>query len=406
MQKEKSVNIFVFLIFIAILGSMAAVYYNNTVFRIVSYISEILIIVNTLLYSFGKRDVNLSYLPIVLVSVIVIANYILSPYDHYSSDLLKFFGYFCCYKYGSSLACKYNKIVVDKKILYLLIFVPLIAVAFFDNTLVNNAFFVTPNTFVYIGVSIGLLYLLTHYEKKNAFWIAWGIVAMYVLLCTSLGVIVAIFIAYIILNLKKTHLPYLILGSVVAILAILYIDIPVFVRFRDVFHIWSSMSSSELKNIQDVNFYEISGRVELEGERTDVSSSIWRVVQWTGIFLAFIGDYLKIPFGEGVGWCVDSTGMMPHNDFLLILVEYGAIVFSFIVYFIRCIYKRMKTEGMLIYFILPMFLYHLTENLIQSFPPNVVLYFVVGWSMCKFKNRITRTELSKIETRNESITNQ
>ena len=195
----------------------------------------------------------------------------------------------------------------------------------------------------------------------------------------------AIAMAFVILNLKRSHLPYLLIGSALLIMAILFIDIPLFARFRDVFALWSTMSSDDLKNLSDVNYYELNQRVETTGDREDVGSSVWRLSQWSGLLIEYFKNVWSIPFGLGTGFSVFKTGLLPHNDYVMILTEYGLIVFLLFFRFIRSVYRRLKNEGVLIYFILPMFIYSLTENLIQSFPQNAIFYFVLGWSINKYK---------------------
>ena len=234
---------------------------------------------------------------------------------------------------------------------------------------------------------MALFYALIHYKERHFMQIAWLIVAAYVLICTSLGVVVAIMLADMILNFKMTHLPYLLLAGVAFILAVIFIDIPLFVRIKDVINVWLSMSASDWNNLQDINYYELNNRVNITGERGDVGSSIWRLAHWSNILTEYVKHVWTIPFGMGAGFSISHTGLMPHNDFLLILSEYGLIVFCLFVKFITRIYKRMKVERMLIYFILAMFIYHLTENLLLNFPPNALFYFVLGWCMIKFKER-------------------
>jgi len=386
-DRVKSLNFFTFLMIVATLCAMGASALSNTDLRIASYVSELLLIG----YSFGNShrikgsgiDIN----AVVFVGVVVVLNNLLSPHQPQYSDLIKIAGYFCCFYYGTTLARRYNRLYVNKVLLYSLIFVPVLVVAIFDHSVLKNVFFTTSNTFVYTGLSMGLFYALINYKERNFMMIAWMIVAFYVLICTSLGVVVAILLAYMILNVKMTHLPYLLSAGVVVILAVLFIDIPLFVRIRDVINVWLSMSASDWNNLQDINYYELNNRVNITGERGDVASSIWRLAHWSNIFTEYVKHVWTIPFGMGAGFSLTHTGLMPHNDFLMILSEYGLIVFCLFVKFITRIYKRMKGERMLVYFILAMFIYHLTENLMLTFPPNALFYFVLGWCMIKFKEK-------------------
>lgn len=324
---------------------------------------------------------------IILCSLILIIGYVLSPYGPHYPDLLKFFGYLYCFNYGAALAKKHDTLCVNIVLLYVLVFFPVFVVALFDNSIEKNTFFITPNTFVYTGLSMGLLYYLLNTGKKNVMWFSWFIVLFYVLICTSLGVVFAIAIAFLILNFKRKHIPYLIAGAFVMIMAIQYLDIPLFVRFRDVLNLWTSMSASDWKNLQDVNIYELSQSVDVEGDRTDNTSSIWRMGHWLRILTAYLSSWWCIPFGMGENYTRAEFGNAPHNDYVKILVEYGLIIFCFFVKLVKNSYDRLKENNSLIYFILPMFIYHFTENLIDTFPPNVILYFTLGWGVTRYNKR-------------------
>lgn len=383
MGQSKSINTFVFLFFVAILFAMGAEAYDNDMVRYGSYFVEILLILYALFQSYWG-DIVIKNKYVLICAVIIILNYLFSPYDHNYSDLLKFFGYLCCFKYGYTLSRQYNDLKVNKLLLALVVFFPIFMVAVYDDSYIKNTFFTNPNTFVYTGLSMGLLYLICNDAKPKAFWIAWIIVGLYVLTCTSLGVVVAILMAFLILNIRMSHIPYLLLSLIVLFIVIKYIDIPLFVRIRDVFNLWSSMSSSDLANLNDINYYELNSRVEINGEREDVGSSVWRLAHWLELFLDYIKNIWTIPFGLGVGYSVYKTDFLAHNDFLFILTEMGVVVFIFFIRIITTLFKGMKNEGKFIYFILAMFFYHFTENLIQTFPPNAILYFVVGWCMYKY----------------------
>ena len=397
--RAKSLNVFTFLMVVATLCAMGACYMSSSILRYSSYISELMLIGYALLSSKHIEKSGINTRVVLFVGIVLLINYLLSPHTPQYSNLLKIAGYFCCYYYGTTLARIYDRLNVNNVILYALIFIPVVVVALFDHSALKNVFFVTSNTFVYTGLSMGLFYALVNYKERHSILVSWLIVASYVLICTSLGVVVAIMLAYLILNLKVSHIPYLMVLGVLFILAVLYIDIPLFVRFKDVIHLWLSMNANDWKNLQDVNFYELNQRVDIGGERGDIGSSVWRLAQWSRIFVEYVRRVWTIPFGMGAGFSISYTGLLPHNDFLMILSEYGLLVFCYFVRFIYIVYKKMKKEGVLVYFILAMIIYHLTENLMLNFPPNALFYFSLGWCMIK-NNR------KKIVANNESSIDQ
>ena len=377
MAASKNINIFTFLLSVAMIFAMGARHFDNTALRLASYISECSLIIFCLICSNSSSIHNnvLRNKYVIIVTVLLTSNYIISPNNPVYSDLLKFFGYLCCFKYGNNLSRKYESINASNNLLFILIVVPLLAVAFLDNSLLKNSFFKTPNGFVYTGVSMGLFFLILKGRVKKYFYTAIIIVACYILICTSLGVVAAAVASFLLLNLKRTHIPYLLVGGTIIMIVVFYVDIPLFVRIRDVIAVWKAMTPDDWKNIEDISTLELSQRVNTVGERTDTTSSIWRLAHWVKILKAYLVEVWSIPFGLGAGYAVEKTGNAPHNDYLLILSEYGLVVFSLFLKMIKTIYRRMKSEGMLIYFILTMFIYHFTENLIDNFPPNAIFYF-------------------------------
>lgn len=388
-KKTVTVNGFAILLTISSLCAMGAVRYGSAGLRWGSYISEILLIIFAFMKSVQNKGFLLSR-SVILCLVVLVANYIISPFNHNNMDLLKYFGYLCVFNYGYSLSQKYDFVKVNSIILYLFILLPVIVVGMFDDTIEKNAFFTTPNTFVFFGLSVGLFYAFIKNRSGKSFWIAWIITTLYILTCSSLGVVVAIGLSYFVLNFKKEYIPKLMIGAVILLAAIFLVDLPVFIRFRDVISLWKTMSADDWKNLQDANFYELNHRVDVAGDRTDVGSSIWRLMQWTGLLSDYLSSVWPIPFGFGTGYSVHKTGLLPHNDYVMILTEYGLVVFMCFIRFVRKVFLRLKDERFLIYFILSMIIYYLTENLIVNFPQNAILYFVIGWCMCKYNPVINR----------------
>lgn len=357
--------------------------YDNMALQFASYGFECALIGYTFIASNIKHN-NINTTSVVIVAVIILFNYLISPNEPEYSDLIKYVGYLGCFIFGDYLARNYDVLKVHNIWLYSIIIIPAILVAFFDDTILKNMFFRTPNGFVYLGVAIGAFYLLIKGRQKKYLLRATLISGLYILICTSLGVVVAALLTYTILNLKRKHLPYLILGIVAFLMAVFFIDIPLFVRIRDVFTVWRYVyDNNGLANIQNVDFVEIN-KLDQKGERTDSASSIWRIVHWIGIFKLYVEQIWTIPFGMGAGFSVKTTGLYPHNDYLLILSEYGLVVFCFFFKFLANIYRRLKNENFFIYFILTMLLYHFTENLLNNFPPGAILYVIIGWSLRKY----------------------
>lgn len=379
-----SINRFVILIGIALLGTMAANAKDIIAFRIITYVSEMMLILYALFFSFFKYRIVIINIPICIVSILLCLNYILSPNMPNYTDLIKFFGYFVCFWFGNSLARHYNGFHLNKKLLWAVILTPALLVGFFDKTNLKDLFFANSNVFVYLGLSMALFYYFLYRETKWGLLTSWLILFIYVAVGTSLGIIVAVLLSLLLLFFRKSFIIWLFLGGVILSLSVLYIDIPIFIRIRDVFAVWGAMDASDWTDIENLDLYELGNRVSRTGERSDTTSSIWRLAHW----IVLISDYIKslwnIPFGFGSGYSLIRTGLRPHNDFLLILVEYGLVVFCYFITFIKRIWKGIDDKKIMC-FIVAMYCYHLTENLIDSFVPNSLLYFAIGYLLLKSK---------------------
>lgn len=385
----KNIDKFVILLFFTLLGVMASNAYDNPSLLLFSYVLEIILIGYTFLYTFKRNSHIILNKYVALSTAILLTNFILSPYNPRMPLLLKFFGYLCSFGYGYSLASENIKPLVSNKWLYSLVILPVLCVFLFDDTDGKNVFFENSNVFVFLGISLSLLFVFMKGENKKYQYIAWSILLLYMIVGTSLGIVVAVALAFIIINYRRLNLLYLILAVVILINIIYFIDLPVFIRFRDVIAVWQSLSRYDIMNIQDIDFYDLGNSVDRSGSRSDTTSSIWRITQWLNILIMYISKPFSIPFGLGADFAFSKTGLPPHNDYLMILTEYGLIFFLM---FFKIVYKSYKfiARREVLYLVVVVFCYYITENLINSFPQNVIQYFVIGY--CLFGHIKTHTK--------------
>lgn len=377
-MRKKSLNILVLLAFCACAFTMLDNFFvNRPLFKILALGSDCLAI----LYAFYEVGVGYLYKTInpflLLIYICVALNFIISSNSPRYTLLLKYFGYICFFYFGFKVASKKLLIRANSVLVYGIILIPLLVVLLFDQSPQKNQFFPNSNIFTFWGICMSLLYYITHRQTKKSFIISWTILVLYILVGTSLGIILAVLISSLFLLWKRVNKFHLFAVSIIIILAIIYIEIPVFVRIRDTFSILESLSWSDYKHIEDINLYQLQVAHSSSG-RGDNASFIWRIIQWKTIFSAYIKDIIHIPFGLGADWAIANTGKPPHNDFLLILAEYGLVVFSFVIYGLIKIIKRVKINSV-IFFILPIIFYHFTENLLDTFPPNIFFYFALGY---------------------------
>ena len=307
----------------------------------------------------------------------VLINFSLSPYSPRYSLLLKFFGYMTFFIYAKYFCEKGYNFRCNNFLLYTMIFIPLIVVLLFDKSPQKSTYFPNSNMFTYWGISMSLAYLLLKGINNKTKKVAWVILLAYLLVGTSLGILLAVAISALLLNIKRVNI-FLLISSVVAVLlCVIYIDIPIFARLKDSFSIFQSLTWEDFTNPENVDFYALQTEHSSSG-RTDNASFLWRIMQWTILVTGYIKDVICIPFGKGVDWSIAYTGKPPHNDFVLILVEYGFVIFLIIIGAVRKVFKKIKNFD-IIYFILPIFIYHITENLLDTFPQNIFFYLSLGY---------------------------
>ena len=353
-------------------------------FKFVALAMDVLVIV----YCFA--NVNSKYFfkhitpACLFVIVVLLINFILSPHSPRYSLLLKFFGYMTFFIYAKNFGEKGYIFRCKNFILYTMIFIPLIVVLLFDKSPEKSTYFPNSNMFTYWGISMSLAYLLLKGINNKTQKVAWVILLAYLFVGTSLGILLAVAISVLLLNIKRVNTFLLIFSVLVVLLCVIYIDIPIFARLKDSFLIFQSLTFQDFTNPENVDFYALETEHSASG-RTDNASFLWRIMQWTTLVTGYIKDVICIPFGKGADWSFTYTGKPPHNDFVLILVEYGLLIFMIILVAVKNILKRIKNDD-IIYFVLPIFIYHITENLLDTFPQNIFFYLSLGYYLSKLNH--------------------
>lgn len=387
-MKIKSVNVFVLLVFLATISAMLSSANNNAGLKMVSLGIDVVIIgyaiINTGIEYFLSHITN----PVILSCIIILCiNFFISPYEPRYPLLIKYFGYVALFIAGKYLANSGYILKCNNKLIYMLAFTPLLIVALFDKTDMKTTYFANSNVFVYMGLCCALFYLFIEGSKKKQLYTTIFILLSYVLVGTSLGVIVAVVASFFVLNIRKLNIP-LIIGTVTIIfIFVAFSEISVAVRIRDTIAVYQTLDKYDLTHLSEVNLYEIQQRAGSTGAREDNTSSLWRIVQWSGLLTEYIKQPLNIPFGLGADYSIATTGLPPHNDHLIILIEYGIIVYGLLFRGMIRIYRKLRDLD-IFYLILAIIFYHFTDNLIDTFPPNCLFYLVIGYSYYSMKNKV------------------
>lgn len=379
MQQLYKINTFIFSLFVFVFVTMLNnSYMTSTVIKYLIYTLDIVF----LLYLLNKINfiATLRSTPelIVLLAFLTV-NFIVSPYSNMAL-LLKYFGYIFVFLYAKNFKTV-TRFSYNKWLLRLLIFVPLCMVLFLDKTPNKHVFFPNSNTFTFYGGCVALFYYIVSHNDKKRFLNSLLILIAYIAVGTSLGILVAFIVSVLILNRKNVKL---MIFSGIFLLLIVYLifnsDIEVFLRLKNQILVLTSLSWYDWTHLSDVNLYFVQQGLDLsELDRTDNTSALWRFQHWAAILDGFLKNwYYSFIFGLGDGYSQEFCTMVPHNDFLRVLAEYGGVVFIILITFIRKLFKHISDRSVL-YIVWAILIYHFTENLVDAFPSNCLLYFSFGY---------------------------
>jgi hypothetical protein len=129
---------------------------------------------------------------------------------------------------------------------------------------------------------------------------------------------------------------------------------------------------------------------------TDLSG-FFRLIHWTNIWDVYSSGSLgTLIFGYGPGETPALTyaEMVPHNDYLRILVEYGPINLGIFVSFLIYIRGALKTPPARVLFVV-LCIYFFSENLLDSFT-SMTLFFAYAGRMTAYGNTAPATRTLKL----------
>lgn len=380
-------NKFFLMLSTALFLAMASEYTDNGVFKTASYAILILFIVWAY-YNTRRGGFNiLANNNFRILMLILFLNFVISPYEPVYSLLLKFVGYAFCFSLGAKCFDYQVPFRINKLLLFSTLLIPLILVGIVDRTPHKTEFFEMSNTYTYLGLSFAIFLYTFFPERKNILYISFGFLFLYILSCSSLGILVAVVASVLFINRKNSKLMF---GSAIfagiLILLVLYSNITIFVRIRDVITIVTSMTLDDWKNIKDLDLYSMQQSMQGNSGREDNTSVLWRFAHWTSILTAYFEHwYYSILFGLGDHYSVQECGNYPHNEYIRCLCEYGLIVTVIVGRWLKNLYHTIKDDRVF-YFISTVFVFHFTENLIDFFVGNALIYFCIGYHYSRIKS--------------------
>lgn len=317
---------------------------------------------------------------IVVFYLLLIVNILLSPYDPLYSRIIKSIGYLASFIFGYLVFDRGIKMKCSKIILFSLIIVPVILVGLFDHTPHKTMFFLLSNNYSFLGLCCALFLYTIYNDREESFKWAIMLLLSYIITASTLGVVVAAALSILLIHIRSIRLvlSFLFIFGI-AIICVVNIDIPIFLRIRDVFNITTSLTWDEWANLKDMNLYDVSQGTEMQSDRNDNTSAIWRIAHWQRIIDGYIKNWwYAIPIGLGDDYSLKVCGYHCHNEFLKFFSENGIIVFGILISWIKKANRRLH-DYKAYYFILAIICYHFTENLIDSFVPCVMFYFSLGY---------------------------
>lgn len=240
------------------------------------------------------------------------------------------------------------------------------------------AFFPNRNTAsLYAVILIALYNVLAEKPLKNI-WV-YLLVAF---LFGALGVLVAVLASMVItLGNRKTWKYILLLLSLLMTLYLLFPDVGVFSRLDAVF--------GSIKLIYDghVDLYLVSyGEIVRILHTTDLSF-IFRLKHWLELFHVYWnGSFSEFLFGFGIGSTVamTATKLIPHNDYLRVLLEMGIFsligLLTIVFLIIKTTWRRWEAIPLL-----AVCIYFVSENLINSYASMIIFFFSSGATLYRIK---------------------
>lgn len=331
-------------------------------------------------HNYGKASIFKNRKALILIACIV-ANTVLSPHNPDFGNIIKFLGYFICFDFGRNIAIispDLTKIKIQER---LLVSLPLLAVALFDNTPYRSMFFSQSNSFTYMGLSAIFLFYISHRNQNplKYFRVCVILLLAYIFSGTSFSILIGFIIALTYVYRNNTNFrKWLILISIVMLLCIEFSSVALFVRIRDLLKFIQMENMRILFSPETIDQTAVNHSEMFESERHDVTSVLWRILYWKTILIYYIRHLPWSLLGLGDNCFRNLFYYQPHNEFIRILFEFGIIPFGIIIGWISKLWKLVRNTRYSFFVIIIGFIY-MTHNPLEQFVPNAIIYFCFGY---------------------------
>lgn len=219
----------------------------------------------------------------------------------------------------------------------------------------------------YLLTSLPFLYMSLLQER--ALTLRKTIISLLTLLSTSTGAFICSLLAFV--NIKKLSLRFIVLNVIFSLIAAVtsyfylrHFSPEMFAKIFGPLHLLLGGGGSDL-----VHAARQKLPIQVLGDEYQ-GSMLWRLYAYI-VFIDFIIEqpYWSLFFGNGfLGFLEIWDGIAPHNDFLLILIDFGLLAFLALLYFlVRSFSWCLRRDIFMTPLILIMTLRLLTENNIYSY---------------------------------------
>lgn len=329
---------------------------------------------------------NISLLPLKMshFSVCLFCLFLIYPIINGSSFLypMKYISYLISFLFGYVTCCMGININCKKWIMFVIIFVPILHFVFIAHG-EGGGLFDLANTYVYYGLSVSMIYYILNIEDGKVIRRSYIIILLFILTATKLGVVFAFFLSLIFYSIRRSkNILFIVFISMFSIITITYIDLPIFVRIRNVFDLASSIPLEEYVNIGDSSTNEIGKTYGNNESGENDTSFVFRLVHWSRIMTFWINsDFLHLLFGYGDMYAKEKFTFQPHNEYVKLLFENGILVFAMFIVFVKKTFEWLCIYKIRYLFFAPL-AYFFTENLLYFTTMNVAVFMSLGYLAC------------------------